>query len=55
MGRILGKITARLLKQHGENSPGWHPPRVEKRASAESRRGATGYPMGKGAGRKKDK
>lgn len=53
MPRIFGVITDRLLKQHGESSSGWNPPRVTKAASKSATEGSKGRKMGKGEGRTK--
>jgi hypothetical protein len=54
--RILGAITARLLKQHGSDSPIWQPGRpadvTPKRKATKPPKGVDGTAMG-GGGRKK--
>lgn len=55
MFRILGKITKRLMDQHGKDSAGWNPPRSTPRATPEIRRGAIGKALGGKPGRKKGK
>lgn len=49
---IPGPISDRTIHHFGPDSPGWNPPRAERRATGEMRRGALGYPMGRGAERR---
>lgn len=53
MMRIFGQITARLLRDFGEDSPGWKPPRSQAKPSKEAVKGSKGYKVGKGPGRTK--